>query len=180
MKKLLLLTKKYKFFFMFLILNITLLFVDPVLGRKSFSITKDNLLEMVSVIPPIFILLGLLDVWMKRETMMKYIGHDAGIKGIIIAFIMGSAAAGPLYAAFPIATILLKKGAKLSNVFIFVGAWSTTKIPMLLFESSSLGSRYMLIRLICNIIGVIVIAILLEKSISLEEQKTIYDKAREI
>ena len=52
-------------------------------------------MEMLSVIPPIFILLGLLNVWVQRETMIKLMGEKSGILGILIAFFLGSAAAGP-------------------------------------------------------------------------------------
>nr|WP_292589113.1 MULTISPECIES: hypothetical protein [unclassified Mesotoga] len=40
---------------------------DNQLGRSALSITGSSFLEMLSVIPPIFILLGLLDVWIPRE-----------------------------------------------------------------------------------------------------------------
>ncbi|MEZ4628649.1 MAG: permease [Eubacteriales bacterium] len=90
-----------------------------------------NFKEMLSVLPPIFISPGLLDVWVDRATMMKYTGKGSGVKGVLIAFLLGSAAAGPLYAAFPFAGIMLKKGSSLTNVLIFIGAWSTTKIPLL-------------------------------------------------
>jgi len=169
--------KRYRVCLFLLIINMFLLFFLPDIGKKALYITKDNLIEMLSIIPPIFILLGLLDVWVERETMMKYMGEDSGMEGGVIAFIMGSAAAGPLYVAFPIAGVLLKKGVKLINVFIFVGAWSTTKIPMILFEATNLGWDYMLLRFVCNIIGIIIIAILLEKMIPSEERKSIYANA---
>ncbi|WP_010243426.1 permease [Acetivibrio cellulolyticus] len=82
---------------------------------------------MLSVIPPIFILLGLLDVWVQRETMIRLMGEKSGIIGVTIAFLLGSAIAGLLYAVFPVAGVLLKKGSKFSNVLIFIGAWSTKK-----------------------------------------------------
>ena len=169
--------KRYRVCLSLLIINMFLLFFLPDIGKTALYITKDNLLEMLSIIPPIFILLGLLDVWVERETMMKYMGEDSGMEGGVIAFIMGSAAAGPLYVAFPIAGVLLKKGVKLTNVFIFVGAWSTTKIPMILFEATNLGWDYMLLRFVCNVIGIIIIAILLEKMIPSEERRAIYVNA---
>lgn len=177
MKKLLTILKRYRFFLVFFAVNIALLFIAPETGRRSFALTGDNLLEMVSILPPIFILLGLLDVWVQRETMIRYMGQGSGFKGGIVAFILGAAAAGPLYAAFPVAAVLLKKGAKLTNVFIFIGAWSTTKIPMLLFEASNLGVRYTLLRLGCNIVGIILIAILLEKSLPEKDKEAIYENA---
>jgi len=180
MKKPFIILKRYRFFLVLFAVNLALLYLVPETGRHSFEITGENLLEMLSVLPPIFILLGLMDVWVQRETMIKYMGHGSGLKGGLFAFLLGAAAAGPLYAAFPVAAVLLKKSAKLSNVFIFIGAWSTTKIPMLLFEASNLGIPYMLIRLGCNIVGIILIAVLLEKSLSEKDKTAIYDNAGEL
>lgn len=59
--------KRYRFFVILLAFNIVMLFVAPEFGKKSLSITYDNLLEMLGVIPPIFVLLGILDVWLKRK-----------------------------------------------------------------------------------------------------------------
>ena len=97
--------KRYRIFFLLLIINTAVLVIFPNLGKKAFQLTGSNLLEMLSVLPPIFILLGLLDVWVKRETMIKYMGDNSGIIGVLLAFFLGSAAAGPLYAAFPVAGI---------------------------------------------------------------------------
>lgn len=167
--------KRYKVFLLLIISNIIIGVALPEIGLKSFSLTKQNFFEMISVIPPIFVLLGLLDVWVDRATMMKYTGKGSGIKGVLIAFLLGSAAAGPLYAAFPVAGVMLKKGSSLFNVFIFIGAWSTTKIPMLTFEAASLGLTFMLIRLLLSIIGILLIAVTIEKLLKEEQQKKIYE-----
>lgn len=169
--------KRYKFFVILLTINLIILVIAPAIGQKSFSITWSNTLEMLSVIPPIFILLGLLDVWVQRETMIKLMGEKSGFIGIALAFFLGSAAAGPLYAAFPIAGVLLKKGSKLSNVLIFIGAWSTTKIPMLLFEASSMGWKFMVVRFLIDIPGIAVIAYLTEKLLKEEDKEYILDHA---
>ena len=136
------LIKRYKIFLLFLFAYLALLILAPGKGLKAIAITKDNTLEMLSFLPPIFVLLGLMDVWVNRETMMKYMGDNSGVRGSILAFILGSAAAGPLYAAFPVAGILIKKGARMLNVFIFIGAWSTTRIPLIVFETATLGFRF--------------------------------------
>lgn len=107
--------------------------------------------------------------------MMKYTGKGSGLKGVLIAFLLGSVAAGPLYAAFPIAGVMLKKGSGLFDVFIFIGAWSTTKIPMLTFEATSLGLAFTLTRLALSIIGILIIAVTTEKALNQEQQKQIYE-----
>lgn len=169
--------KRYKFFLLLLLLNILLLLIEPKLGRKAASLSLDNLLEMLSVIPPIFFLLGLMDVWVPKETIMKYMGKDAGIKGGVFAFVLGSFSSGPLYASFPVAMIFLKKGVSLTNIFIFLGAWSTTKVPMMLFEITQLGVKFALIRFGFNLIAIIVLAILMEKTTTKEDTEKMYELA---
>jgi uncharacterized membrane protein YraQ (UPF0718 family) len=171
--------KRYIIFIILIIINIIMLFIFPDTGRKSFSITGKNFLEMLEVIPPIFILLGLLDVWVKRETMIKYLGENSGIVGILISFFLGAVAAGPLYAAFPVAGILLKKGSKITNVLIFIGAWSTMKIPLLLFESTSLGLKFTVIRLTLSIVGILVMTFITGKILNSKDKQSIYDIHKE-
>ena len=162
MDKIKLVVKRYKFFLLLVILNIAMLFIYPDIGMKSMKTTLSSIKDVLSIIPPVFILLGLLDVWVERETMIKYMGEESGIIGVLIAFFLGSAAAGPLYAAFPIAGVLLKKGSKLSNVLIFIGAWSTTKIPMFLLEASYLGLKFAIIRLVLSLFGIGAITYIVE------------------
>ena len=124
--------------------TLALWIVNRPLGEKAVTGTLASLKEMLFVLPPIFIILGLLDVWVPREKMVKFLGEGSGIRGTLIAFVLGSAAAGPLYGAFPVAQVLLKKGASMRNVLVLLGAWSTTKIPMLMFEYANLGARFTL------------------------------------
>ncbi|MCF7942205.1 MAG: permease [Spirochaetia bacterium] len=150
---------------------------DPPFARSVTSLTFAQLKEMLLVIPPIFILLGLLDSWVPKEVMVRYMGEGSGVKGVVLAFLIGSAAAGPLYGAFPVAAVFMKKGVKFRNILIFIGAWSTTKIPMLLFEISSLGARFALTRLLVDIPGIIIIAHLLSLLISKEDVRILYERA---
>lgn len=170
--------KRYLGFIIILVLNIILLMINRKIGVRSITISGSNILEMAKILPPIFVLLGLMDVWTPRETMEKIMGEKSGLIGILIAFFFGSLAAGPLYAAFPIAIILMKKGAKLSNILIFIGAWSTTKVPMFLFETTSLGWRFSVTRLMMSIFGVITIGYLIALFISKKEKEDLYNKAR--
>ncbi|MGC9321743.1 MAG: hypothetical protein ACP5FY_05835 [Kosmotogaceae bacterium] len=71
----------------------------------------------------------------------------------------------------------MKKGEKFSNVLIFIGAWSTTKIPMFMFEMGSLGAGFALLRLAINIPGILLIAIILERITGKESIEAIYAQA---
>jgi uncharacterized membrane protein YraQ (UPF0718 family) len=167
--------KRYRVFLLLALANLVVGVAMPEIGLKSLNLTKQNLIEMLSVIPPIFVLLGLLDVWVDRQPMIRYTGKGSGIKGGLIAFLLGSAAAGPRYAAFPVAGVMLKKGSSLMNVFIFIGAWSTTKIPMLTFEAASLGLAFTLTRLALSIIGIMAIAAITQMSLNDAQQRDVYE-----
>ena len=157
--------KRYGAFFLLLAAGVVAGLILPNLGKQALNNTLGSLKEMLSVLPPIFVLLGLLDIWVDRATMVKFTGKGSGFKGVLIAFLLGSAAAGPLYAAFPFAGVMLKKGSSLTNVLIFIGAWSTTKIPLLAFEAASMGLKFTLIRLGLSLVGIPLIALVTEKTL---------------
>nr|WP_319489574.1 permease [uncultured Caproiciproducens sp.] len=169
--------KKYRAFIITAAAIGILTIINSQIGFKALGISAYSFKEMLLVIPPVFILLGLLDVWIPRETMIKYMGEESGLKGIVLAIILGSAAAGPLYGAFPVAAVFMKKGVKFSNILIFIGAWSTTKIPMFLFETASLGAKFAFTRLAVDIPGIIIMAYILSKLVSKDEVKEIYANA---
>ncbi len=169
--------KRYRAFIITVIAMSLLTVFSRDTGVKAFGVALSSFKEMIFVIPPVFVLLGLLDVWVPREIMIKYMGEGSGLKGVALAIILGSAAAGPLYGAFPISAVFMKKGVKFTNILIFIGAWSTTKIPMFLFEMSALGSKFALTRLAVDIPGIIIIALILSKLISKDEVKMIYYNA---
>ena len=166
--------KRYKYF----LFSVSILIIIGLFSLNLFlnvlNSVKSNILQMLSVLPPIMILLGLMDIWIPRETLMKYMGKKSGIIGIVLAMLIGSIAAGPMYAAFPFTAVLIKKGAKFSNIIIFMNAWCVTKISTLLFEISSLGYKFTFVRLLIDIPGVIIMGILVEKFLSKDELTRIY------
>ncbi|MCR3955230.1 MAG: permease [Gudongella sp.] len=171
---------RYRWFILSMMVMGLVTIADRGLGSRAIDTTIMTLGEMLFIIPPIFVLLGLLDTWVPKDTMVKYMGEGSGLKGILLAFFIGSAAAGPLYGAFPVAAVFMRKGVKFSNILIFIGAWSTTKIPMFLFELSALGAPFAITRLLVNIPGIIIIAYLLNAIVSREEVETMYLNAERL
>lgn len=172
--------KRYRAFLLALAALVVLLILRPALAPAVGKSLASQLVTLALVVPPIFLLLGLLDVWVPRETMIRFMGPGAGIKGKLIAFALGSAAAGPLYGAFPVASVLMKKGASITNIFIFIGAWSTTKIPMLLFEIQALGVRFALARLAIDVPGIVLIAAAMRLALPKAEIEAMYTRAAKV
>ena len=175
-----LMLKRYRPFLIALACVGVLTLFNRGIGTKALFISVHSFVQMLFIIPPVFVLLGLLDVWVSRESMIRYMGEGSGIEGILLSIFIGSAAAGPLYAAFPVSALFMKKGVSFSNVMIFIGAWSTTKIPMVLFEFQSLGARFALTRLLVDIPGIIIIAVLLSNLVSGEDINKIYENVEKM
>lgn len=119
--------------------------------------------EMILFLPIMFILIGLGDVWINREKVEKHIGKDSGFRGIVIVIFLSMAQVGPLYAAFPVTYLLWKKGASIRNIFIYLGAFCTLKIPMITFEIGFLGWKFSLLRTLLSLPTIVIIGIIMEK-----------------
>lgn len=164
--------KKYKMTLIFAFILSFIYLYNQNLGEKAFSLTLSNIKTMLSFVPAIYILIGLMDVWVPKDKMIKFMGEKSGIYGIAIALLLGSIAAGPLYAAFPIAAILLKKGARLAYVLFFLGVWTSSKLPIMLYEIASFGSKFTFYHVASSLIIYLLGSIAIEK---LLPQNTIDD-----
>ena len=118
--------------------------------------------EMVTFLPLMFILIGLIDVWFPREKVEKHIGQEAGVKGTVWVILLAMLQAGPLYGAFPVAHLLWKKGCSIRNIFIYLGAFATLKLPMMTFEVGFLGLKFSLLRTLFTLPVFILIAMFME------------------
>lgn len=141
---------------------------SPNLGFDSLEMTSSYFLEMLEILPAVFIVMGMVEVWVSRETIMGIFGKGAGIKGRFASVIIGSFSAGPIYAAFPVCYTLLKKGSSVSNIVIILSAWAVVKAPMLIVESQFMGLPFMLTRYMFTVPAIIMIGIITGKVISKE------------
>jgi len=155
--------KPYVWVILFIAISIAshLLGFNP--GISIYTSFQDFFIEMISLIPILFVLIGLFDVWVPKETIERHIGHNSGIKGIVLVILLAMLQAGPLYGAFPVAYILYKKGTGTRNIFIFLGAFSSMKIPMLGIEIGYLGAEFTIMRTLVSLPLFILIGFLMER-----------------
>jgi uncharacterized membrane protein YraQ (UPF0718 family) len=135
------------------------------IGTRAASHFGAFFLEMIAFLPALFVLIGLLDVWVPRERVERHIGKESGVRGMVWVILLAMLQAGPLYGAFPVSYMLWKKGCSVRNIFIYLGAFATLKIPMLTFETGFLGWRFTLVRSALTLPVFILIAIAMERLI---------------
>lgn len=128
---------------------------------------RDNfinfLVQMIKIVPLTFILIGLFEVWVKRESVEKHLGNESGLLGYLWIIALAGTTVGGLYVAFPVAAALTRKGAGLKIIFTYLGAAAVCRIPMTFFEANFLGLKFTLIRLCVSIPLIILSSIILTR-----------------
>jgi len=137
-------------------------------GNSAFGLRAGTnlygfLIEMASVLPAMFLLVGLFEVWVPRHLVERHTGVNAGAAAVVWVILLATLQAGPLYGAFPVAMSLWRKGCAPRNVFIYLGAFSAMKIPMLTFEVAFLGWSFSLARTLITLPVFILIGFAMER-----------------
>jgi len=148
----------YLILFLLVPVFIILVITSPDKGKTAQHVAWEYFKEMALILPAVFIIMGLVSVWVEREFIVRFLGEESGIKGVILSFILGSIPMGPLYVAFPLASVLLKKGAKVSNIIIFLSAWACIKLPAELMEFQFLGWKFTLVRYVTTLVVVVALS----------------------
>jgi len=161
--------KKHKILTVAIISYILVLFISPDKLIPAISGSKYYFLEMLQILPAVFVLTSLIQTWVPTKVIMKYFGAGSGLKGYGISILIGSLSAGPIYAAFPVCQTLLKKGANIKNIVIILSTWAVVKVPMLINEAKFMGIQYMAIRWILTIAAILIMAWLTAKIVKIED-----------
>jgi uncharacterized membrane protein YraQ (UPF0718 family) len=169
--------KRNKFLVLSLILLVGMAIVDLSLAWRALQNTGNQVLSMLLIVPPIFVLIGLFDVWVPRETIIQHLGEDSRFKGMALSFFLGAFSAGPTLVAFPVAYLMLRKGAKYSNVLFFLMTWSSLKLPIVFFQITTIGLRFSLIIDITMLVVFYLSASIVHWFVSKEDMESFVAKA---
>jgi len=145
-----------------IIAYIVIYFVFPSKGAVSLKSSWQFFIEMIEVLPAITILIGILSVWATHELVSKYLGKESGFKGFLIALVLGTLPAGPLYVAFPIAKALRLKGASVGNMVTYLSVFAAIKLPQILMEWRFLGWKFTALRYIFTVILIYFMSLLVD------------------
>jgi uncharacterized membrane protein YraQ (UPF0718 family) len=100
----------------------------------------------------VFILMLVVNLFLKPAHVMRFLGRGAGIKGIILVVTAGIVSMGPIYAWYPMLKELRERGAGNSMIAIFLGnrAVKPFLLPIMI---SYFGLTYVLILTVFTVLG---------------------------
>ncbi|MGE4454966.1 MAG: permease [Sphaerochaeta sp.] len=150
---------------------IALFIFSPDVAQRSSVALWDYFKEMALIMPPVFLLMGFMEVWLPKQNVQKWLGKESGFKGGVLSLILGTLPTGPLYVAFPMTAGLLRKGASITNMVIFLGSWAALKIPQLMVEIKFLGLSFTLVRFSLTLLALVVIGFIMELLLKHDKEK---------
>ncbi len=157
------------------------LLVGVYLPRKAstaLSATWHTVSSVVLIIVSVFILIGLVQVWIKEDMIADKLGEGSGIKAMVLAALFGSILVGPLFAIFPLLKSLLNRGARVGVIVVMLTTWAV-KIPMLPLEVKFLGPYFTILRVGLVLVLSVPVSMLVEKIVTMPGPLVI-NKAAEI
>ncbi len=157
-----------------------LMVFSPDLARTSFQNSLYYLKEMILVLPVIFLFTVVLEALVPKEMILRGFGEKSGLKGNVLALMLGSLSAGPIYAAFPVSKTLLAKGASIGNIVIILSAWAVIKVPMLANEIRFLGPEFMAVRWVLTVCAIFLMAYLTGTLVTKEDLPAVNDESRPV
>lgn len=113
-------TKMFLFPVAVLAVYAILYFVSPEKAEQAAMSTGNMFLGMLLPLGLVFIILLLINLFLKPAAVAKFLGKGSGIKGIVLSAAGGIISTGPIYAWYPLLKDLREKGAGDNSIAIFL------------------------------------------------------------
>lgn len=117
-------------------------------------------IEVIPLLAAAFILAGMIQVLISKEFINKWLGKDAGLKGIFLGAVAGALIPGGPYVFYPLAASFLLSGAEIGTVIAFVVAknlWTISRLPM---EIALIGPEITAVRYSITFVFPIIVGVL--------------------
>ncbi|MFZ2456060.1 MAG: permease [Candidatus Altiarchaeia archaeon] len=108
----------------------------------------------------ILILISVVMFFLSDSLVVKYLGPDSGIMGLVVAALIGSIALIPAFVTYPVASRLLSQGATYSVVAVFMSTLMLVGVLTLPLEIKYFGRKAALWRNALNFLASLAIGLL--------------------
>lgn len=115
---------------------------------EGFKVSWHLTLEILPLMVFAMLLAGMAQVIIPQEMIVKWVGKEAGMRGILLATVAGGFCPGGPYVSFPLVLTLLRAGASIPTLVAFLTSWSLWAVSRLAMEVGFLGWRFVFIRLL--------------------------------
>ncbi len=114
---------------------------------SGMRLALDMTIEILPLLVFALIVAGMIPVLIPKELLLKWVGVESGIRGILIGTVAGGLSPGGPFVSLPIVAGLLRSGASVGTMVAFLTGWSLWAVARLPMEVGILGWKFTLIRI---------------------------------
>jgi uncharacterized membrane protein YraQ (UPF0718 family) len=119
----------------------------PEAANKGLNATGALILEIIPRMIAAFTLAGLFQAIVPEEIIVKWMGQESGMRGLLIGMTLGSVTPGGPMTHFPIIASLFKVGVSIGPLVAYLTAWSLFGLQrIIMWEIPFLGAQVVAIR----------------------------------
>lgn len=98
-----------------------------------------------------FVVAGMVQTMLPREALAAWIGHESGMRGILIGSVVGGLSPGGPFVSLPLAAGMMSAGAGVGTMVAYLTGWSLWAVARLPMEVGILGWRLTVIRFVSTL-----------------------------
>ncbi len=134
---------------------------DRTKAKMALVIALKSFVRILPTVVAIVIFIGLLLGFVPKSTISNIIGEQAGFKGILVVAVLGAILYIPSLISFPLASSLLKSGASVTAVAVFITTLTMIGVVTLPLEIRELGKKMAILRNGMSFVIAIVIGLIM-------------------
>jgi len=94
-----------------------------------------------------FMIVGFITVLAPQQLVETWIGPESGLRGLLLADVLGALLPGGPYVVFPLISALYQTGAGLGPAVTLITSWAMLALISVTFEISFMGWRFTAVRM---------------------------------
>ena len=133
-------------------------------AQKTWQGLQKGAKMLLKLLPSFIAIIMLVSVFLgvvPQETIVLYLGKEAGLTGMAIAAVIGSIALIPGFIAYPLGAMLLRSGVSYSVIAVFITTLMMVGILTLPVEIKYFGVKVSLLRNALSFFGALLIGMMM-------------------
>ena len=129
--------------------------------KQSLKVAIKSFIRVLPLVFIIIIFIGLLLGFVPQSQISRFVGEQAGFRGVLVVALLGSVLHIPSLISFPLASSLLESGASITSVAVFITTLTMIGVVTLPLEIKVLGKKMALLRNGISFVIAIIIALIM-------------------
>ncbi|RLD85803.1 MAG: hypothetical protein DRJ09_12475 [Bacteroidetes bacterium] len=128
--------------------------------KKTLKGIKKGVMMFLKILPvlmSVMILVSIVLYFVSENTLVKYLGSDAGMGAYVFAAVIGAVSIIPSFISYPLAGVLVKTGVSYSVISVFINALKMVGVLTIPIEAKFLGYKISILRNIFAFIGALIV-----------------------